>query len=190
LLTNSRLPGTVNLHPPPADIIIAGNSPNEMQAIPIPNTSAGGGTKHAGCNTFLPAQWLVDVVLASPANDPFEQIILARTAAEAFNAAHDNDPLYLLSAKDHLCEFAIWAWGVRKGKANKTTYRLGLNDSSLEVYRKSRHADCIAPITNIPPIGQSLTIPPDPIPVFPPGSPTNTNNSVLHQLAAQRGQAT
>ena len=64
--------GNCKFTSPPADIIIAGNSPTKMQAVPTPNVSAGGGTEYDGCNTFLPAPWLVDVVLGSPANDPFE----------------------------------------------------------------------------------------------------------------------
>ena len=87
IVDEQSVTGKCKFTSPPTDIIIARNSPAEMQAIPTSNVSAGGGTEYAGCNTFLPAPWLVDVVLGSPTNDPFELIILTCAAAEAFDAA-------------------------------------------------------------------------------------------------------
>ena len=68
-----------NFPAPTPDIIIAKKTATELQAIPDPGTNnpASGGDQYSGSATFLPAPWLVDTILGSKSNDPWELILLA-----------------------------------------------------------------------------------------------------------------
>ena len=173
-----------NFVAPPADIIIAGKSPTELQIIPIPSAPTDGGIEYAGCSTFLPAPWLTDAVLAANSSDPFHLILSAGAAAKDFDDANDSDPLFLTSAKSHLEDFARWAWGVKQGKVPRTIYRLDLTDPALELFHNERHGKCITPKNPTAVNGGIMAPPPGPPPIFTTGSTPTTNDAVLHQLAA------
>jgi hypothetical protein len=175
---------------PSVDLIIAGKTPTELEGIADPTTTVQGDHEdYLGCNTFLPAPWLSNAILSSNSNDPFELILVAITAAKAFDAEHDDDSTYLTSADSHLRDFVAWAWGVKRGKVPPTSYRLGLTDAQLQTFQSDRHNKCIAHSASSPnnmvgsPVGMPL-LPPGPPPIFaPPGTPTATD-AVLQQLTA------
>jgi hypothetical protein len=186
--------GECTFKAPSVDLIIAGKTPSDLKGIADPTTTVQGDHyDYEGCNTFLPAPWLSNAILSSASNDPFELILVAITAAKKFDEEHDADPTYLITADDHLRDFVVWAWGVKKGKVPPTSYRLSLTDTQLQSFQSDRHNKCIANANNntnmgTPP-GAPLP-PPGPAPTFaPPGTPTATD-AVLQQLTASISRQT
>ena len=126
----------VDFKAPSVDLIIAN-----------PATTVQGTTHYdyIGCSTFLPAPWLSDAIISTISNDPYELMLVATSAAKAFDLAHHGDPAYLTTAESHLKEFVAWAWGVKNNKVPSTSYRLGLTDAQLQSFHEDRHRKCIAP---------------------------------------------
>jgi len=177
----------VKFCPPAPDIIIATKTTTELQAIPNPIIvdPPVAMLQYDGCSTFLPAPWLVNSILASNSNDPWELILAASDSASDFDNEHDEDPAYVTSAKSHLEEFVVWAWGVKKLKVPTTKYRLELNDNSLVNFQGERQRNCISPAnpSNVP-LGTPPTAIPGPPQIFAPGTAPTANDAILHQLAA------
>ena len=172
---------------PSPEVIIAKKTRTELQAIPDPDDdddTTEEMTEYRGCATFLPAPWLVDSVLASNSNDPWELILAASTSATDFDNEHGEDPTYLTTAKGHLEEFVVWAWGVKLRKVTTTAYRLDLTDSSLLTFQQDRQDACILPANQHATFGNPTIPPPGPPPIFAPGTAPTLNDAVLHQLAA------
>jgi hypothetical protein len=150
---------------PPHDIIIAKKTTAELQAISDPTASdPNSGTDYAGCASFLPAPWLVDSILSSKSNDPWELILAGSTSATAFDTKHVNDPLYLTTAASHLQDFVQWAWGVKKRIVPRTDYHLDLADPALETFNRERHSRCIAPANHTANMGTPQYFHRDPLP--------------------------
>lgn len=102
---------------PIVELIITSKTPTKLEGIVDPSTTTQGNHyAYEGCSTFLPAPWLSEAILASNSNDPFELILVATTATKAFNAAHDQDPAYLITAESHLKNFVTWVMGSEEGK--------------------------------------------------------------------------
>ena len=182
--------GECTFKAPSVDLIIDGKTPTKLEGIADPTTTVQGDHEdYLGCNTFLPAPWLSNAILSSASNDPFELILVAITAAKAFDEEHEDDPTYLTSADSHLRDFVAWAWGVKRGKVPPTSYRLGLSDSQLQTFQRDRHNKCIAQSANSTnimggPSGAPL-LPPGPPPIFaPPGTAPTATEAVLQQLTA------
>lgn len=170
---------------PPHDIIITKKTTSELNAIPDPGSdTTNGGTEYHGCATFLPAPWLVESILHSKSNDPWELILTATASATAFDNEHEEDPIYLSTASSHLQEFAQWAWGVKMRKVPRIDYHLDLADPSLETFHRERHARCIVPANFQPNPGPLPVLPPGPPPIFAPGTAPTTNEAILQQLTA------
>jgi hypothetical protein len=167
------------------DIIIAKRTTSELQAIPDPDLDiTKGGSEYHGCSTFLPAPWLVDSILSSKSNDPWELILAAANSADSFDNEHEDDPAYLTTAKSHLEDFVQWAWGVKMRKVPPTSYHLDLTDNSLETYQRGRQDKCILSANQAATFGTPPTPLPGPPPIFAPGTAPTTNEAVLQQLAA------
>jgi hypothetical protein len=136
-----------NFISPTSDVIITAKTSTELQAIIDPTSDATGdtdGTTYLGCSTFLPAPWLVDSILETKSNDPWELILAASGSATAFDSTHDADPAYLTTAKSHLEDFVQWAWGVKMQKVPQTNYCLDPTDAALEVFQRERQNTCIS----------------------------------------------
>lgn len=177
-----------NLTTPPVDLIIACKTTTEIKALVDPDTFEEGAVcEYTGTNTFLPAPWLVDAIMATNSNDPFDLILVACTAASEFNDAHNDDPAFL-STQEHLESFVAWAWGVKMERVKKISYRLDLTDPQLTDYQSKRNLHCIAP--NHPPLHHgppplgAVVPPPGPPPIFAPGAAPTPNDAILQQLAA------
>jgi hypothetical protein len=121
---------------PSPDIITACKTVQELKGIDDPTTSITGGSDYDGCNTFLPAPWLLDAFMATNTNKPLELILATTAAAKAFDDVNDDDPAFLIPAKSHLNHFVQWAWGVHREAVPKTSNRLDLLDSALEAFHK------------------------------------------------------
>ena len=172
---------------PEPNIIIAAKTTTELQAIsdPTSDTQGGTGTTYLGCSTFLPAPWLVDSILETKSNDPWELILAASAAANAFDMTHDSDPAYLTTATSHLEDFVQWAWGVKTQKVSRTAYRLDPTDTALETFQKERQNKCISLLPPLGLLGPPPIPPPGHPPTFaPPGTAPTTNEAILQQLAA------
>jgi hypothetical protein len=177
-----------NFFSPTVDVIIAAKTTTDLHAIIGPTSDTNGdtdGTTYLGCSTFLPAPWLVDAILETKSNDPWELILAASVSATAFDLSHDSDPTYLTTAKSHLEDFVQWAWGVKMQKVPRIDYRLDPTDAALEAFQKERQNKCISPSLPSGTFGHPPVPPPGPPPMFaPPGTAPTTNEAVLQQLAA------
>lgn len=137
-----------NLRTPTHTAILDCADAAAIAALPVPPNNAP--ITYPGCATFLPAPWLVTAVLAAGTNKPFDLIIAAKTAAQAFDDINGDDPLFLTSARDHLEDFVLWAWGVAKNKVPKVSYAFDPDDEDVTRYKTSRIHQCILPLPPAP----------------------------------------
>ena len=195
IINPQTITADVNLRTPTHTDILACANIAELAALANPANNAA--ITYPGCATFLPAPWLVDAILAAGTNKPLDTIIAAKAAATNFDTAHAADPTYVTSARDHLEDFVLWAWGVAKGRVARVGYTFDPDDEDLARYKATRIHQCILPAIPPPILHQPFPIqavPPPPggappnfaqgmIPqnIVPP--PANPNDAILLQLA-------
>jgi hypothetical protein len=108
-----------------------------------------GPVTYPGSVSFLPAPWLADAVIAANSSDPFLLITVAIAAATVFDREHEEDPEYITPAENHAGDFILWAWGIRAGQVNATSFIFDPTDIDLERFTSERHQACIIPLVGV-----------------------------------------
>jgi hypothetical protein len=155
--------------------LLACNSAADINALPVPAVNTP--TNFHGCQSFLPAPWLVSSVLTANSNDPINLIVVCHQAAILFDQYHFGNPLFTSRAINHLEDFAQWVWGVNK--ISKMRFTLDLTDPKISHYKKSQlqHCSIIFPSS----VQNASTV--NPIPYGVPPTFNNTTDAILLQLA-------
>ena len=118
-----------------------------IKQLVVPRTYARSNTRSsatlAGSAFFLVAPIIRDTILSAETTDPLEIILLLKTAAAEFDAAHSDDENVKDKATDHAEKLTYWLWGVANGKVNATKFSLSPEDGELQTHHTSRQTECI-----------------------------------------------
>jgi hypothetical protein len=147
----------------------------EIASIPVPALNVQ--ANFHGCPTFLPAPWLVSVILSTSSNDPLELIVVCKEVASIFDQFHQGNNLFISRAFNHFKRFAAWAWGVHRGLIPPMSFVFDPSDVSVSLFKNSRLQQCIAGG------GVSALAQINPLPAGNPPSFTNQTDAILLQLA-------
>ena len=124
-----------------------------------------GEVTYPGSASFLPAPWLVDVIMGANTSDPTTLIPMVNSAAIEYDEIHENDRSYVTNASNQADDFILWAWGIKENRVTSAKLTIDPNDPDVERFHLDRHWSCISQTqwNNIP----------DGLPPPPPGAEMN-----------------
>ncbi len=70
-------------------------------------------------------------MIAANSSDPFLLITVANAAATVFDREHKEEPEYITPAENHAGDFILWAWGIRAGQVDATSFIFNPTDIDL-----------------------------------------------------------
>lgn len=141
IVDHESLTNECEIRTPKIEDIKACSTAEEIGALTAPRNGAA---TYTGSAAFLMAPFLVEAILDADTTDPYELILVANSAAAAFNTLHENDDEFE-DATSHAEDFSLWAWGVAAGRITETKVLIRPTDGELLSYHQSRQAECIMP---------------------------------------------
>ena len=136
---------------------------DDVNAVPMPTEP--GEVTYPGSASFLPAPWLVDVIMGANTSDPTTLIPMVNSAAIEYDEIHENDRSYVTNASNQADYYILWAWGIKENRVTSAKLTIDPNDPDVERFYLDRHRSCISQTqwNNIP----------DGLPPPPPGAEMN-----------------
>ncbi len=146
ILNDIALVDTCDIVTPSADNILGCTTLEELLDLAAPLVETTEDTiTFRGINTFLPCPWLLDTIINVRTDDPFKLILAVKEGAALFNATQQETiPDYTPNTAHTVEQFAMWAWGIKKGIIPPTTFFFDPNDDDAETYHIARHQQCIS----------------------------------------------
>jgi hypothetical protein len=116
---------------------------DELNALPTP-PEIGGIVNLEGLQTFFPAPFLRNAILAEDTSSPLILALTGRNAGEEHIRLHSGEEGFDEGdVNDHIKLFTLWCMGVHQGQVNETRFSVEPDDGELESHYTRLHLENI-----------------------------------------------